>query len=449
MPPKILLVSPLDRAGGGERIAWMLHEAYRQQGYDSWLAVGQKRTADAQVLPLRIPHRWENIFTGAADWLARRFNQVRGSYRLQTILRSLAHPHIGRTARWLLGHEIFEYPETYHLLDLPPQRPDILHLHNLHGSYFDLRALPWLSQQLPTCITLHDAWLLSGHCAHSLDCDRWLTGCGHCPDLTLYPALRRDGTAYNWRRKQALYQQSRLHVVTPSQWLMDKVQRSMLVPAIQSATVIPNGMNLHRFRPGEQAAVRAALNLPQEAILLLFSAAGIRKNIWKDYATMQAAVAAVGAQSGRPVIFIGLGENAPPEVLNSARIQFVPFTAEPDQVVQYYQAADIYVHAARADTFPNSVLEALACGLPVVATAVGGIPEQVRPLETQSLETATGLLTPPGDSPAMAAAILRLIEAEDLRRTLGRNARLDAEVRFDETRMVDRYLALYERMAGT
>src|SRR3990172_6801419 len=92
-------------------------------------------------------------------------------------------------ARWaarLRGREDFNFPGTAALLELPGRTPDALHLHNLHGGYFDLRALPALTARVPAVLSLHDAWLLSGHCAHSFDCGRWETGCGECPALWIY-----------------------------------------------------------------------------------------------------------------------------------------------------------------------------------------------------------------------------------------------------------------------
>src|SRR5262249_33071397 len=124
----------------------------------------------------------------------------------------------------VLGLEDFNYPATRALFRTPPDRPDIIHCHNLHGSYFDLQLLPPLSQAFPVVLTLHDAWLLSGHCALSFDCNRWQTGCGECPDLSIYPAIKRDSTAYNWRRKRDILARSRLYVATPSRWLMDRVK---------------------------------------------------------------------------------------------------------------------------------------------------------------------------------------------------------------------------------
>ncbi len=93
------------------------------------------------------------------------------------------------------GVEDFRFPAAWRLAELAPRRPQIVHAHNLHGNYFDLRALPALCQAAPLVLTLHDAWLLAGHCAHSMGCERWRTGCGNCPDLGVYPAVRRDATA--------------------------------------------------------------------------------------------------------------------------------------------------------------------------------------------------------------------------------------------------------------
>src|SRR5207253_206964 len=110
-------------------------------------------------------------------------------------------------------------------------------------------------------------------------------------DLSIYPAIPRDATAANWCRKRDLLARSRLHVITPSQWLMDKVQDSIVHPAVASAHVIPNGVDLTIFRPAaDRAAARHELSLPQDATILLFAANGIRSNPFKDYPTLRAAL---------------------------------------------------------------------------------------------------------------------------------------------------------------
>jgi glycosyltransferase involved in cell wall biosynthesis len=435
----ILQVGTADILGGAEKVAWNLFQAYQERGFTSWMAVGQKRTDEPNIreLPCRsqdVP--WASVCLALCERLGALDGHVRGLWRLRHWLRVLAGgwPAIERE----LGREDFNFPGSHEVLKLFPQIPDIVHCHNLHGGYFDLRILPNLSQQVPVVLTLHDAWLLSGHCAHSFACERWRVGCGQCPDLTIYPAVRRDATAYNWQRKRDIYAGSRIYVASPSRWLMDKVQQSMLSTGIVDARVIPNGVDLSVFRPYDRQYARTKLGLPPDADVLLFTANNIKRNIWKDYATMQAALTSIAhSQNGRRVLFIVLGEEGPAKQVGRAEIRFVPYQRDVNTVARYYQAADVYIHAARADTFPNTVLEALACGIPVVATAVGGIPEQVE-------DGITGFLTPPGDSVVMKSRIRQLLTDDGLRRRMGEAAAVTARERFDLNRQADEYLAWYQ-----
>lgn len=437
---RILLVSTSDIGGGAERSAWSLLNAYVAQGHKSWLAVGHKKSDDPDIV--LIPNesstsRWSKMWDDMGMRLEQKAPDSPGIYRIASLARLLGNPR-----RWIdvrRGYENFHFPGTWRLLDLV-DRPQIVHCFNLHGDYFDLRALSWMSTKAPVVVDLRDAWLLSGHCAHSFDCDRWKSGCGHCPDLNLYPALGRDGTAFNWRRKRDIYRASRLYVCSPSHWLMRKVEQSMLAPAIVQSRVIPTGVDLTIYQPGDKAAARRALDLPRDAKVLLFAANHLRRNVWKDYNTLEIAIARVGKQCDPGNIhLLALGEDSPDGKIGETQVHFVPNQADPKTVAMYYRAADIYVHAARADTFPRVVLEALACGIPVVATAVGGIPEQIRPLQgfnstserSYTAQEATGILTQPGDPEEMALGIERLLRNDSLRHQLARNARADAVRRFD------------------
>src|SRR5439155_2426833 len=230
-----------------------------------------------------------NFWIRAGNRLNPLIGKARGAGRVRELVQRIGEP--ARLRDVLAGREDFAYPASSHLLELTPQPPDIVHCHNLHGEMFDLRELPSLSQRTAVVLTLHDAWLLSGHCAHSFDCDRWKTGCGQCPDLTIPPAVWRDATGFNWQRKKRIYSKSRLYVATPCRWLMHKVEQSILAPAIAAARVIPNGVDLTSFRPDDKAAARAAPGLPPDAPSLLVVAKRPKRNIWKDYATLHTAFA--------------------------------------------------------------------------------------------------------------------------------------------------------------
>ncbi|MGI8437853.1 MAG: glycosyltransferase [Chthoniobacterales bacterium] len=427
--PNILLVSTSDRAGGAEQMALSLLDGYAAAGCRAAMAAGTKAGTRDEVV--EIPkNAWRHIFERATQNLLAQ--QVRILPKVTQQLSRLGDLR-NEIDRWR-GRELFHYRGTRQLLQLPPFAPQIVHAHNLHRNYFDLRFLPTLSQRVPLVLTLHDAWLLSGHCAHSFACERWKIGCGECPDLTIPPAIERDGTAENWQQKRKIFVQCRFYLATPCRWLMEKVEQSIVAPAVIESRVIPNGIDLEVFKPGNRAAARAALDLPAAADILLFTALSIRGNVWKDYETLRGAIIRLAERpTGRPLIFLAIGEAAPNEQIGEATIRFIPFLEDNARLVQFYQAADVYIHAARADTFPTSILEAMACETPVVATAVGGIPEQVAAGES-------GLLTPPGDAGAMADAIAELLEQPERRRMLGGQAGAAARLRFGRDRMIGDYL---------
>ena len=454
---RILQVNTHDLSGGAEKISWELFQEYRRRGLASWLTVGRKRGNDPDVF--RMPHHlgatnpWSRAWWQAHRCLQPLYQHVPGARFLCRATHALAAPR-GVTDYWF-GYEDFNYPGAMRVLDTFQQQPTILHCHNLHGKYFDLRALVTLSRRIPVFVTLHDAWMFTGHCAHFFECRRWTTGCGNCPTLDTYPAIRRDASNFNWRRKREIYNQCRLYVAAPSRWLLDLAKRSILAPALAEARVIPNGIDLSVFRPADKYAARAEIGVPPDARLLLFVANGVRRNPFKDYVTLRAAIEQIVRRDNNPAtIFLALGDQAASERLGSATIRFVPFQKCPMDVARYYQAADVYIHAARADTFPNTVLEALACGTPVVTTAVGGIAEQVTAVThgsdrlanvtyAQSVEQATGILVPPHDADSLASGIMRLLDDDTLRQRLGENAARDASRRFDLRRQADEYLAWY------
>jgi glycosyltransferase involved in cell wall biosynthesis len=439
----ILQISPTEFTGGAERIAWNLFRAYRAAGHTSWLAVGRKDSTDPDVIEIPRMTRtvpWARACMKLRERLAPLESRLGGVWRARRALKTLAGGWTEVRREW--GREVFSFPGSRKLAALCPRKPDVVHAHNLHGDYFDLRQLPRLARWAPTVLTLHDAWLLAGHCAHSLDCDRWRQGCGDCPDLALFIPIRRDASAANWRQKQRIYRRSRLYVATPCRWLMAKVEQSMLAPAVIEARLIPNGIDLRVFRPADRQAARQALGLPKDARIILLAAAGIRRNAWKDYATARAAVAAVASQAADArILCAALGETAPEESIGQARVQFFPFTKDPARVALFYQAADVYVHAARAETFPNTILEALACGTPVVAAAVGGVPEQIE-------DGVNGLLVPPADPAAMAAAIRRMLADASLAMSVREQGILRVRKDFDGARQVTSYLDWFQQIVG-
>jgi glycosyltransferase involved in cell wall biosynthesis len=433
---RILQINTSDQGGGAAGSVWNLHHAYRARGHEAWLAVGEKHS-DAPFV-VEIPgdeHR-----TAWARWLYRLPRQmqslrVRGGGRISRAVMALAEP--GRFWRYIKGTEDFDHPGSRKILELTPEKPQIVHCHNLHGGFFDLRLLPWLSTRMPVLINLRDAWLFTGHCAYFIDCHRWRIGCGQCPRLNVYPALRADGTALNWRRKRDIYRRSHFYVTAPSRWLINQAKDSMLGGI--EYRVIPNGIDLSIFSPGDRARARAELGLPVEARIILTAAYRARRNPYKDYKTIEKAVSLLGRErpAGR-FLFICLGSRGKPRKLGAVEVRFTDFIQEPSTVARYYRAADVFIHAAKAEAFGKTVVEALACGTPVVATAVGGIPELFE-------DGSPGFLTPAGDAEMMAGRIVQILKNDDLRQSMSRRAVLSAR-RFDLNCQADSFLAWYREI---
>jgi len=440
----ILRVSGSDRGGGAELVAWKLFDACRRLGHTSRLAVGAKCTTDPDVIEL--PRRAE-----LPDWWARPLWSLHGRLsvldrRLPGVaaLRQSLRVAAGGRAQWALvrGHEDVYAPASYDLLGMVTPRPDLIHAHNLHGGYFDLRALVPLSRQIPVVLTLHDMWALTGHCAHSLGCARWQRGCGHCPDLTIYPALCRDGTARNWQRKREIYRRSRLYVATTSQWLMDQVDNSML-HAVEKR-VIPNGIDLATFHPDSQQCARADVGLPPDRLILLFVANGVTRNPFKDYTTVlnavQRVVAGIDDKRKSELLLVALGaEQAEQQFRDGVEVLFVPHVRDAKKMARYYQSADLFLHAARAEVFGTVLIEAQACAVPVIATAVGGIPETMA-------DGRTGYLVPPGDGETMAQRILDLLDDRPRRIAMADAAAVHARLNHDLAAQVMNYLAWYSEI---
>jgi glycosyltransferase involved in cell wall biosynthesis len=462
--PKALLVSPADIHGGAERCAYSLFEGLRARGIETWLAVGERHGQSPHVLLVpNDEHRsgWARLWRGIASRISNAEEPPAGVYYAARLAQAMGEPSrfIGR---WR-GHEDFAFPGTQNLLKVPPKRPNIVHLHNLHSArgYFDLRFLKELSARVPLVVSMHDFWLGTGHCAYPPGCERWKTGCGRCPDLNIYPSVLRDATAHNWRVKRDIYSKSRFYVATASLWLLRQVKQSILSPAIIEGRVIPTGVDRHVFCPADRGRVRSQLGISPNATVLMYAGAnGIWRNPYKDFSTIHSAMGRLHGDAERPLLLLVVGEAAPEEKIGNVTVSYVPFQADPAAIANYYQAADVFLHAAKSDTFPNTVLEALSCGTPVVATAVGGIPEQINSLQMpwskdlkipgdsgicdcHDVDRATGVLVPPADPDALARAINLLHQQAQLRKQLSDNAARVAGNRFDIEGEVTSYVEWY------
>lgn len=342
----VLQVNYAAQGGGAERVALSLHRGYKRRGIRAWMAVADRNIDDPDIFAIpRAPSRafGSRFLRASSRGLAPIARRAPVAARMARALEAADSP-AELLHRWQ-GREHFDYPGSARILGLPPHRPRIIHGHNLHGGYFDLRTLEPLSRTMPVVLTLHDEWTLTGDCAYTLGCERWRTGCGSCPDLTIYPAIRRDATHANWRAKRDIYSRSRLFLSTPSVWLMDRARDSILAEGAAGWRVITNGVDRSIFRPADRAVARERLVLPQEPLTLLFAATQARTNMFKDYRTVSlAARIAAKTLDGRTLLLIVLGDSGPAERFENLEIRFVPY--ETDVAVSVFLVARVGVSGA-------------------------------------------------------------------------------------------------------
>lgn len=449
MPKKLTIfsVNSSDVGGGAAKIATNLHSYLQQQGHNSLLCVGKKTLTRPDIINIPNDSAYsfiERVAFAGANAITPFVGRIKGMGFLKNVLKTVTRPQ--NTISYLLGREPFYHPGSHRLLTLSNLVPDIIHCHNLHNNYFDIRQLPSLSHKHPLVITLHDAWLLSGHCAHSFDCSQWKTGCNACPYLDTYPKVLINNTHTNWLIKAKIYKNSRLHIITPCQWLMDKVEQSTLIPGLASAAVINNGVNLKNFTIAHKQTIRQQLGLNQNSFVTLFVADAAKKNPWKDYQFLSQSMKEIASlHPEKQFDFITIGEGGKEESFGNLRILFVAPLYDEKQLAMYYQAANCYVHAAKADTFPTVILEALACGLPIIATLVDGISEQIKTIEKYG-NSATGIGVQRGNRIDFVKAIDLLIRDREFEQLLANNAYRDARERFDGKKQMAQYLNFYYKV---
>ncbi len=282
---------------------------------------------------------------------------------------------------------------------------DVLHWHNLHGEYLSLLALPLWGCEKPIVWTLHDMWPLTGNCATPMGCQRWRRGCGHCPLTGVYPMSPVDRSRlYRWL-KPRLIAAARPRLVTPSRWLAERVAA---VPQLARlpVRVIPHAVDTLAFNAStSRRDARQRWGLPPDSPTVIMAGAN-----WSDpkkgAAEGVAAVRACAARiSGLQLLIVGAGAD---QLLSRSGLSgaAVPFIDRRAELVLAYRAGDVCLFPSRAENYPLTVLEAQACGTPVVAFNVGGVAEQI-------VDGVTGRLVDDGSVGALTDALRSVFESRE------------------------------------
>lgn len=326
---------------------------------------------------------------------------------------------------------------------------DAVHLHWVNQAMLglgDIRRLVDACRRdgKPLVWTLHDIWPATGLCHVPAACTRWQQGCGHCPMLV--PRGPRDLSARTYRRKARAYGQEVIDFVTCSHHLAGQVRRSPLL-ADQRLHVIANPLDTDFLCPGDKSVARRALGLPLDGPLALF----VAYNVNDENKGFRRVVSAASALTSLPLTLVAVGKNAT-AWKNRAAVPVWPieYVSDRETMRNLYRACDVLVVASQTENLPNTIAEAMACGTPVVATAVGGIPEMVTPGVNGALATP-----PPADPAADATACIASL-ADGLRTVLShpdptalrRAARAAALAAYAADNVARLYEALYRHTAS-
>lgn len=405
---KILQINSHYNQGGAGRIVACIHEELLKRGEESYVAYGRgPKSADSNGRCFR--------FNGSFDvYFSALFSRVAGVNGWSNILATK------RLIRFI-----------------DRINPDVIHLHALHGYYLNFPMLfRYLNRKKYPCVwTFHDCHAFVGNCGYFFDCQKWKQGCGECTYLRNYPSsMFFDFTKWMWKKKRGLFTcgENKI-IVSPSQWLTDEAKKSFLgkYPCI----TIHNGIDVENtFYPRDKRMCRAKYGFGQDEKIVLGIAVGYddprkgAKYILQSARTLQGEAR---------FVLIGWEEKNNHMLAGIDNILTLPATSDLETLAEYYSLADVFVLPSLAENYATVSLESMACGTPVVGFDVGGTPEQ--------LGDGRGIIVKAANQDDFTEAVKKAIRSEA---GLMSGELLSEQIHKENStkRMVDEYLAIYERL---
>jgi glycosyltransferase involved in cell wall biosynthesis len=313
-------------------------------------------------------------------------------------------------------------------------KPDIIHLHNLHGYYLNYRILiDYLARtNMPVVWTIHDNWPITGHCTYfsDINCTKWKVECHHCPKKHNYPSsVILDLSQANFKLKKSLFTSlTKLVIVPVSKWLEGNLRESFL--AKYPMQVINNGIDLTAFHPVRDGLkVKRKYKIPGKFMLLgLATAWGVRKGL-DDFVKLSRSLS-----DDYSIVIVGLTkkqkELLPANIIGIGRIESL------EELAGLYSAADIVLNLSYQETFGMTTVEGFACGTPGIVYNCTASPELITP--------ETGLIVEPGNIEQLINAIKKI--RSHGKEYYSKNCRIRAEQCYKKEDRFNEYLQLYSKL---
>ena len=328
-------------------------------------------------------------------------------------------------------HGFYSKAATRRLLKrLDEIKPDIIHLHNIHGHYLNIKMLfNYIKKnKIKTVWTLHDCWSFTGHCSHYdyAGCNKWKSGCYKCSQKKKYPkSLIFDRSKSVYKEKKELFTGVKdMTIVTPSEWLAGEVKKSFLKE--YPVKVINNGVDLKKFKP-VRTDIKEKYQLEDKKIIL-----GICFNLYDMKGGKYLIELAKLLNGNEHMVILGLSTNE--QLPNNVTV--LPKTNNVEELAEVYSMADVFVNTTLQDTFPTVNIEALACGTPVVTFDSGG--------SAEIIDESTGYKVARGDAEAMYSKIKDVLGKDS--NVYKENCRKRAEMLYSDTNKYNDYIDLYSKM---
>ncbi len=352
---KILHLSTYDTKGGGARSTFRLHKGLMELGVDSKLFVNHKSSKEESVQHYRWPQSRMGRYK--RNRRAKGIKQAYDKYK-QTIPA---------------GFEPFNSDRSPNI-DLINQLPefDLINMHWV-ASFIDFESIFTSIKDKPIVWRLSDMNPITGGCHYDDDCGKFLNGCHTCPQLG--SQTKNDLSSTIWNRKNEVMSQvgdKNLHFVAQSNWMANQIKASSIFNRFE-VTVVPNGLDTQVFQPRDRQFSRGIFNIPKDKIVILF-VSDVVSNRRKGFQLLINALNNLKFQ--KEVLLCAVGNIAPNQFEHPNLIQLG--NIGDDRLLSLaYSMADLFVIPSLQDNLPNTVIESLSCGTPVVGFPIGGVLDMI------------------------------------------------------------------------